>query len=64
MINVILNFEVVYYGVIWEIIEFIEGVKVVYEFDINLVCLFDCLFDDILYYDVIWYVDDMEILSY
>lgn len=64
MIDVFLNFEVVYYGVIWEIIEFIEGVKVVYDFDINLVCCFDCLFDDNLFYDVIWYVDDIEVLKY
>lgn len=62
MIDVLLNFLVIYYGVIWKI--YYVGVLIFYEFDVNLVCFFDCLFDDILLYDVIWYVDDMEILKY
>lgn len=64
MTNVTSNLEVAYHGVTWETTEFIEGVKAVYEPDINLVCLFDRLPDDTLYYDVTWYVDDTEILSH
>lgn len=64
MTDVPSNLEVAYHGVTWETTEFIEGVKAVYDPDINLVCRFDRLSDDNLFYDVTWYVDDTEVLKH
>lgn len=56
-----MNFMVEYYGVIWEIENI---VFIIYYFDVNFVCCFDWIEDISFYYDVMWYVDDIEVFIY
>lgn len=55
------NVEVKYHNVSW--IATTKGVTTNYDPDINLVCHFDRLLDESLFYDVTWYVDDTEVLA-
>lgn len=55
------NLAVAYHGVTWD--TNIDGLQTVHDPDINLVCQFDRLPDQSLYYDVTWYVDDTEVLT-
>uniref|UniRef100_A0A8W8NV44 VWFD domain-containing protein n=1 Tax=Magallana gigas TaxID=29159 RepID=A0A8W8NV44_MAGGI len=55
------NLAVAYHGVTWD--TNINGTQTVHDPDINLVCQFDRLPDQSLYYDVTWYVDDTEVLT-
>lgn len=55
------NLAVAYHGVTWDTKE--KGFETVHDPDINLVCQFDRLPDQSLYYDVTWYVDDNEVLT-
>nr|XP_022310403.1 uncharacterized protein LOC111115834 isoform X2 [Crassostrea virginica] len=55
------NIEVKYHSVSWTTTQ--EGVTTHYDPDINLVCHFDRLPDDALFYDVTWYVDNTEVLT-
>lgn len=55
------NLAVAYHGVSWNTKHY--GLQTVHDPDVNLVCQFDRLPDQSLYYDVTWYVDDTEVLT-
>lgn len=55
------NIAVVYHGVTW--VTHIVGVSTLHEPEVNLICQFDRLPDETLFYDVTWYVDDTEVLT-
>lgn len=55
------NVMVAYHGVTWQTI--IKGVITIHDPDVNLVCQFDRLSDQSLFYDVTWYVEDTEVLT-
>lgn len=55
------NIVVGYHGVTWTSSK--KTANIVYDPDVNLVCQFDRLPDQSLYYDVTWYVDDTEVLT-
>lgn len=55
------NVMVNYHGVTWN--TKINGVATIHDPDVSLVCQFDRLPDQSLYYDITWYVDDTEVLT-
>lgn len=59
--GVLSNLAVAYHGVSWNTKHY--GLQKVHDPDVNLVCQFDRLPDQSLFYDVTWYVDDTEVLT-
>lgn len=55
------NIAVAYHGVTW--VTHTVGVSTLHEPEVNLICQFDRLPDETLFYDVTWYVDDTEVLT-
>lgn len=55
------NIAVAYHGVTW--LTHTVGVSTLHEPEVNLICQFDRLPDETLFYDVTWYVDDTEVLT-
>lgn len=61
MADVPSNIFVAYHGVTWTTSNHTANTN--HDPDVNLVCQFDRLPDQSLYYDVTWYVDDIEVLT-